>query len=179
MPRFSAGLSERQRADQISGRPALRGPDEQALGRQLIADVLDADAREALSAGRPVRPPEEDDALTQAVFDALFRLGRLQRLLDDPSVENINANGADQVWVRYADGRRERTDPIAASDEELIELVRNAAARTRDRRAALRPGLPPIVPPAPRRVPAVRGDGSGRPALPLDSPPPLHEGHPR
>ena len=107
----------------------LRGADEQALGRQLIADALDADAREALAAGRPVRPPEEDDALTQAVFDALFRLGRLQRLLDDPSVENINANGADQVWVRYADGRRERTDPIAASDEELIELVRNAAAR--------------------------------------------------
>ena len=122
-------LSERQRADQISGRTPLRGPDEQALGRQLIADVLDVDAREALAAGRSVRPPEEDDALTQAVFDALFRLGRLQRLLDDPSVENINANGADQVWVRYADGRRERTDPIAASDEELIELVRNAAAR--------------------------------------------------
>jgi Flp pilus assembly CpaF family ATPase len=122
-------LSERQRADQISGRPALRAADEQAFGRQLIADALDADARDALAAGRPVRPPEEDDALTQAVFDALFRLGRLQRLLDDPSVENINANGADQVWVRYADGRRERTDPIANTDEELIELVRNAAAR--------------------------------------------------
>jgi hypothetical protein len=57
-------LSERQRADQISGRPPLRGADEQALGRQLIADVLDADAREALAAGRPVRPPEEDDVLT-------------------------------------------------------------------------------------------------------------------
>ena len=96
-------LSEHQRADQISGRPRLRAADEQALGRQLIADALDGDAREALAAGRLVRPTEEDDALTQAVFDALFRLGRLQRLLDDSSVENINANGADQVWVRYAD----------------------------------------------------------------------------
>jgi len=124
-----AGLSERQRADQLSGRPPLRGLDEQALGRQLIAEALDADAREALSAGRSIRRNDEDDALAQGVFDALFRLGRLQRLLDDPSVENINANGADQVWVRYADGRRERTDPIASSDAELVELLRNAAAR--------------------------------------------------
>ena len=127
--RVLAGLSERQRADSGAGRRSLRGADEQALGRKLIADALDAEAADALAAGRPVRDPEEDDALAQAVFDALFRLDRLQRLLDDPSIENINANGCDEVWVRYADGRRERVDPIAASDEELIELVRNVGAR--------------------------------------------------
>lgn len=127
--RVLAGLSERQRADNGAGRRSLRGADEQALGRKLIADALDAEAADALAAGRPVRNPEEDDALAQAVFDALFRLDRLQRLLDDPSIENINANGCDEVWVRYADGRRERVGPIAASDEELIELVRNVGAR--------------------------------------------------
>ena len=127
--RVLAGLSERQRADSGAGRRSLRGADEQALGRKLIADALDAEAADALAAGRSVRNPEEDDALAQAVFDALFRLDRLQRLLDDPSIENINANGCDEVWVRYADGRRERVDPIAASDEELIELVRNVGAR--------------------------------------------------
>ena len=73
--------------------------------------------------------PEEDE-LARAAFDALFRLNRLQRLLDDPSIENINANGCDQVWVRYADGRREQVEPIAASDEELEEMLRTAAART-------------------------------------------------
>ena len=123
------GLSERQRADHLDGRTSLRGADEEAFGRKLIADALDAEATEALAAGRPVRRPEEDDALAQAVFDALFRLDRLQRLLDDPSIENINANGADEVWVRYADGRRERVEPIASSDEELIELVRGVGAR--------------------------------------------------
>lgn len=122
-------LSERQRADQMGGRPALRGRDEEALGRQLIADQLDADARDAIAAGRPVRTPSEEDALAQTIFDSLFRLGRLQHLLDDPSIENINANGADQVWVRYADGRRERVEPIASSDEELVELIRNVGAR--------------------------------------------------
>ena len=127
--RVLAKLSERQRADQISGRSPLRGRDEEALGRQLIADELDADARQAIAAGRTVRNADEDDALAQSLFDSLFRLGRLQRLLDDPSIENINANGADEVWVRYADGRRERVEPIASSDEELIELIRNVGAR--------------------------------------------------
>jgi Flp pilus assembly CpaF family ATPase len=59
----------------------------------------------------------------------LFGLGRLQRLLDDYEIENVNANGCDRVWVRYADGRRVQVDPIADSDEELVELVRLAAAR--------------------------------------------------
>jgi pilus assembly protein CpaF len=127
--RVLAGLSERQRADHGAGRRSLRGADEQALGRKLIADALDVEAADALAAGRPVRSPEEDDALAQVVFDSLFRLDRLQRLLDDSSIENINANGCDEVWVRYADGRRERVEPIASSDDELVELVRNVGAR--------------------------------------------------
>ena len=127
--RVLAGLSDRQRADHGAGRRSLRGADEQALGRKLIADALDAEAADALASGRPVRSPEEDDALAQAVFDSLFRLDRLQRLLDDSSIENINANGCDEVWVRYADGRRERVEPIASSDDELVELVRNVGAR--------------------------------------------------
>jgi Flp pilus assembly CpaF family ATPase len=124
-----AGLAERRQASHFNGHAPLAGPDEEALGRALIAEALDADARDALSQGRTVRSSGEDDELARAVFDALFRLGPLQRLLDDPEVENINANGADEVWLRYSDGRRERAAPIAASDEELVALLRNAAAR--------------------------------------------------
>lgn len=124
-----AGLSERRRGSQFNGHAPLAGPDEEALGRQLIAEALDADARDALGQGRTVRTSAQDDELARAVFDALFRLGPLQRLLDDPEVENINANGADEVWLRYSDGRRERAAPIASSDEELVALLRNAAAR--------------------------------------------------
>ena len=39
---------------------------------------------------------------------ALFGVGRLQPLLDDPEVENIDINGCDQVFVGYADGREVR-----------------------------------------------------------------------
>ena len=124
-----AALSERERALAGAGRPPLGAADEQALGRQLIAEALERRATEALRASEAVLSASEEDELSRAVFDALFRLNRLQRLLDDPAIENINANGADQVWVRYADGRRERVEPIASTDAELEEMLRTAAAR--------------------------------------------------
>ena len=124
-----AALSERERALAGAGRPPLGAADEQALGRQLIAEALERRATDALRASEAVLSASEEDELSRAVFDALFRLNRLQRLLDDPAIENINANGADQVWVRYADGRRERVEPIASTDAELEEMLRTAAAR--------------------------------------------------
>jgi pilus assembly protein CpaF len=125
-----AALSERERELALQGRPALSWADEQALGRQLIAEALERRANQALRDRQSMLSEPEEDELAHAAFDALFRLSRLQRLLDDPSIENINANGADQVWVRYADGRREQVEPIAASDGELEEMLRTAAART-------------------------------------------------
>ena len=122
-------LTARLRADQAAGRPPLGPTDQRVLASRLIADLLDREAKTALTAGRPALAPIHEDHVTQAVQDLLFGLGRLQRLLDDPEIENINANGCDRAWVRYADGRRVQTDPIADSDEELIELVRLAAAR--------------------------------------------------
>lgn len=123
-------LSARERELQAAGRSPLGAADEQALGRQLIAEALERRANQALRERTAVLSGSEEDELAHAVFDAMFRMDRLQRLLDDEQVENINANGADQVWVRYADGRRERAEPIAASDEELEEMLRTAAART-------------------------------------------------
>jgi Flp pilus assembly CpaF family ATPase len=122
-------LETRLRADEAAGRPRMRPVDQRQLGRQLIAEALEAEARAALAAGRPVLAAETEDELAQAVHDALFGLGRLQRLLDDPEIENINANGCDQVFVRYADGTCAAVDPIADSDAELVELIRLAAAR--------------------------------------------------
>ncbi len=124
-----AELAARRDGNRRAGLPALAAADERALSRQLIADALDGHARDSLAGGAPLLTVPAEDELAQAVFDALFGLHRLQRLLDDPAVENINANGADQVWVRYADGRRERVAPIADSDEELVALLRTAAAR--------------------------------------------------
>ena len=100
-----------------------------ALGRALIAEALQAEAATALRDGRPLLDPEEEDRVAAQVFASLFAMAGFQPYLEDPSIENINANGADDVFVRYADGTREQVNPVAGSDAELVELVRTLAAR--------------------------------------------------
>ncbi|SEG85836.1 Pilus assembly protein, ATPase of CpaF family [Actinacidiphila yanglinensis] len=72
----------------------------------------------------------EDAALAQAVWDLQFRAGRLQQHMDNTAVENIFINGFEQVWLDFTDGRRTRVPPVADSDEELRELLRDLARRT-------------------------------------------------
>jgi pilus assembly protein CpaF len=125
----TARLTARRHADEAAGMPPLDEADQRAYARQLISETLEAEARAALADRRPVLSVAEEDMAAQAVYDLLFGLGPLQRLLDDTDIETINANGCDQVWVRYADGRRVQVEPIARSDTELVELIRLAAAR--------------------------------------------------
>ncbi|MGP4001706.1 CpaF family protein [Streptomyces sp. 8N706] len=83
---------------------------------------------DAAAAERGVSPSAaEDAALARAVFDMLFRAGRLQPHLDNQRVENIFINGYDEVWLDYGGGRREQVAPIADSEEELLEMLRDLA----------------------------------------------------
>ncbi|KJY27245.1 ATP/GTP-binding protein, partial [Streptomyces sp. NRRL S-495] len=70
-------------------------------------------------------PPtrEQDRALAEAVFDLLFRAGRLQPYLDDPDIENILVNGCDDVWVSRVHQPLRQVPPVADSDAELVELL--------------------------------------------------------
>lgn len=112
-----------------AGGAGLAVDDRRELARQLVLQHLRRRALQDLSAGGHVADPSQERRLAEAVLDSLFGLGRLQGLIDDPAVENIDVNGADQVWVTYADGTKVLAPPVADDDEELIELVRSAAAR--------------------------------------------------
>jgi len=107
-----------------------------AIVTGLISDALEEHATAALRSGQPALDAAAEERVTQAVTAALLGLGGLQVLLDDPQVENIDVNGYDQVFAGYADGRTARAAPVAASDAELIELIRTIAARagTEERR---------------------------------------------
>jgi pilus assembly protein CpaF len=122
-------LEARLHADEAAGLPRMSAADQRQLANHLISQALQAEARAAVARGRHALDLAGEDAVAQAVADALFGLGRLQRLLDDPQIENINAQGCDQVFVRYADGTRARVGPIADTDAELLELLRLAATR--------------------------------------------------
>ena len=122
-------LTDRLRADEASDRPRMSPADQRQYGRQLINRRLEVYAREQLDAGHEPLSFEDETALAQAIHDALFGLGALQRLLDDESIENIDANGCADVWITRADGSKHRAPPIADSDEELIDTLRMTAAR--------------------------------------------------
>lgn len=102
--------------------------DERQFARALIAQVLEEHARSEIGMGRTPPTAEEEEALAAAVHAALFGVGRLQPLLDDPEIENIDINGCDNVFLSYADGREVMGEPVADSDEELIELIQVLAA---------------------------------------------------
>src|SRR6185436_508473 len=103
--------------------------DQAALARSLIDDELEKHARDCISRNEPVLTADEEASLAQAVYDRIFQLGRLQPLLDDERIMNIHANGCDVVFVEFEDGRKEPAEPIASTDAELIELVREVGRR--------------------------------------------------
>jgi pilus assembly protein CpaF len=117
-------------AAQLQATPVGDAKTRQELCRALLADELSRRTRQRLAAGQPGWTVEEEFALADGVMSALFGLGRLQPLIDNPLVENIEVNGYDQVWVSYADGHEEQAAPVADSDTELIEQLQLLAART-------------------------------------------------
>ncbi len=108
---------------------ALGSEDRREFARQRIFVHMDALGIEHLASDAPLPTSEEEQRLAQSILDALFGMGGLQPLIDDPAIENIDVNGCDRVWVTYADGAKRAMPPIANSDEELIEIIRSAAAR--------------------------------------------------
>jgi Flp pilus assembly CpaF family ATPase len=112
-----------------SGARELALADRRELARQLSLTRLRDLAAERVGSGEAPIEPMEEQRLTHAVLDALFGLGRLQMLVDDAEIENIDVNGCDRVWVTYANGRKALAEPIADNDAELVEILRSAAAR--------------------------------------------------
>jgi Flp pilus assembly CpaF family ATPase len=128
--RVAERLNEQRRRDELAGRAPMSGEDERQFARSLIVQVLEDFARTEISEGRVPPSPDDEETTAAAIHAALFGVGRLQPLLEDPDVENIDINGCDQVFVGYSDGREELHDPVADSDEELIELIQILAAHS-------------------------------------------------
>jgi pilus assembly protein CpaF len=121
-------IARQRREDVAAGLTPMTAEDERHFARAVIGRVLEEYARAELAAGR--KPPDaaDEEELAAGIHAALFGVGRLQPLLDDPEVENIDINGCDRVFVGYSDGREILAEPVADTDDELIELVQVLAA---------------------------------------------------
>jgi len=114
----------------IQGREVMSVEAQRELGRSIILELLDAAAQDAISDGSAVLDPVQQQRMAQAVFDALFGLGRLQPLVDDERVENIEVYGCDDVLLEHADGTLHTGPAVAESDQELIEFLGFVATRS-------------------------------------------------
>jgi pilus assembly protein CpaF len=121
-------LNQQRRSDEVLGRTPMSPEDERQFARSLVVQVLEDHARAEISLGRTPPSVESEELLASAIHAALFGVGRLQPLLQNPDVENVDINGCDRVFVGYSDGREELSDPVADSDEELVELIQILAA---------------------------------------------------
>jgi len=116
-------------AEDLATNDDLEGEDRKEFARQRIFALLDEFALEEPGSAEDRRSVADDQRIAQQVLDALFGMGRLQVLIDDPGIENIDINGCDRVWATFADGSKRLMAPVADSDEELVDLVRSAASR--------------------------------------------------
>jgi len=108
-----------------AGAPERSSSDEQQKAQSIIRQVVAAHMQQRLTAGEELPDPDYDARLRAAVFAAIYGAGELQELLEDPLVENIDINGFNEVWVRYAGGEKRRWRPVAGSDVHLISIVAN------------------------------------------------------
>jgi len=116
--------------------------DRGGLVEQLVAQVLREHTMSALANGRPPMSVKAEEQLRRSLLDAFTGLGDLQPLIDDDGVENIDVNGAENVYVTYAGGRRVRMGPVASSDAELADMLRKVAASLGVQERRFDPGLP-------------------------------------
>lgn len=122
-------LHREQQARAQTGQVKLVGLGEQQFARKLIADVVREHAEATLAQGQSPLDPGTELELVEGVFARMFGAGRLQGLLNDDQIENIDINGCDSVWVtRAGAATHERVDPVAGSDEELVELIQSLAS---------------------------------------------------
>ncbi|WP_067504550.1 CpaF family protein [Actinoplanes sp. TFC3] len=121
-------LTRATRAHESATGTVMSADEQRATTRRLITTALDDYAAEEMNAGRPPLRPDVESRVARSVADMLLGAGGLQPLLNDERIEEVHANGCDQVFVRYTDGSRVQVAPIADTDSEMVELIRRLAA---------------------------------------------------
>src|SRR4051812_48425110 len=125
----AAEVTKQAAAMRLSTAQTLDGDDQEMLADELINRELEAFAADCLGRGEPVLTVDEEALVKVAVINRIFRLRLLQPLIEDERIVNIVANGFDEVWIDYEDGTKVPGPPIASSNADLIELLREIGRR--------------------------------------------------
>ncbi|MDK0524815.1 CpaF/VirB11 family protein [Streptomyces sp. ML-6] len=103
----------------------LEEADRRALARALVTTAV-ADWSTKHAHGNTPLTAEQESAIGTAVFNSMYRGGRLQSLLDEKGVEDVMVDGL-RAHVEYYDRPRRTIEKVADSHEELIAWVNRMA----------------------------------------------------
>jgi Flp pilus assembly CpaF family ATPase len=109
-----------------------------------VVDVLREHARQALAAGRPPLGRAVEAQVARALRAEFTGAGSLQALLDNDEIETIHINGYRDVWAERSDGTATREAPVAASDDDLVALLRELGARSGAQERRFSPDAPEL-----------------------------------
>lgn len=111
--------------------PTLTDDDREMLAREHTAEMLRIHVDDLTTRGDPNVPSDDlQEDIIEAVFNAMFRLGRLQPLVEIEGVENIDIIGYDNVWLTIEGGARQRfPHPISTSNDDLEKEINFIATR--------------------------------------------------
>ena len=102
--------------------------EEREYGRETITRLVKNHVQQTIRSGGETFDLNQEHALIKAIFDAQFRLGPLQDLVEEPHITDIYLNG-DAVYVKYPDGHYESRDSVVDSSDELLEWMSLLASR--------------------------------------------------
>ncbi|MEV5203199.1 CpaF/VirB11 family protein [Streptomyces sp. NPDC053720] len=103
----------------------LEEADRRALAKSLTRNAV-ADWATKYAQGNAPLSQEQETSIANAVFDAMYRGGRLQSLLDEKGVEDVMVDGL-RAHVEYYDRPRRTIEKVADSHEELTTWVNRMA----------------------------------------------------
>lgn len=130
---------QQRRSGAAVTRDAQRG-----LAQAILEDAVAVHTERELNADHSLVGRAVEQRVISEVINELFGMAGLQPLLDDPTVETVNANRFDRVFVQYNDGHRAQVPPIASSNDELTDLVRMLAARASSQERRFDQGSPAV-----------------------------------
>lgn len=109
-----------------------------------VSAVLREHARQAMSAGQAPLGRAVEVQVARALRSEFVGAGSLQALLDNDEIETIHINGHRDVWAERSDGTVTREAPVAASDEDLVALLRELGARSGAQERRFSPDAPEL-----------------------------------
>lgn len=116
-------VGDQNRRQLALGRDVLGEDDERALATRIVVRQINQRSTQLIDAGQPGISPKERQDFVDRFLSNMFGFGAIDERLKLPGLTDLHVNGPDEVFGRFVDGRTERLDPVAQSDNELRHMI--------------------------------------------------------